>query len=267
MSGAVSGDTPSRGVRRAATVPRVPNQYDEQLAGVYDLVNSARGKNYLDEATTVTGLIHERCPEATTLLDVACGTGGHLRFLRSLFTAEGLEQSAAMARIAREKLPGTTVHEADMRSFQLDRTFDAVTCLFSSVGHLPSVADLDRAVATMAGHLRPGGVLVVEPWLFPHAWVDGTVSHTIADGIGSRVVRMYHSTQHGRFARSDIHYLVGDRDGVRHFSHVQDMFLFTGEEYEAAYRRAGCTVAFHEGGLTGRGLYVGVRDDGKRNDG
>lgn len=250
----------SRGrVRAVATVPGVVNLYDEQLAEVYDLLHTGRAKDYLGEALTVAGVIREQCPDAATLLDVACGTGGHLRFLRTQFTAEGVELSEAMARVAREKLPRTAIHEGDMRTFQLGRTFDAVTCLFSSVGHLPSVAALHQAVATMARHLRPGGVLVIEPWLFPDAWENGTLSHTVADGMGSRLIRMFHATQDGRIARSHIHYLIGDRGGIRHFSQVQDMFLFTPQEYEAAYRAAGCTVVFHEGGLTGRGLYAGVR--------
>ena len=46
-------------------------------------------------------------------------------------------------------------------------------CLFSSIGYLATVERLRTAVATMAGHLERGGVLVVEPWILPEAWIEG----------------------------------------------------------------------------------------------
>lgn len=57
-----------------------------------------------------------------------------------------------------------------MRTFDLGRTFDAITCLFSAIGHAGSVEGLEAAVYTMARHLNPGGVLLVEPWLSPQVW-------------------------------------------------------------------------------------------------
>jgi hypothetical protein len=55
--------------------------------------------------------------------------------------------------------------------------FDANSCLFSSIGYLLSAADLNTAVANMAEHLNPCGVLIVEPWIHPDAWdVDRRVA-------------------------------------------------------------------------------------------
>ena len=41
-----------------------------------------------------------------------------------------------MLGIARHRLPGVPLHLADMRDFDLPERFDAVTCLFSSIGYL-----------------------------------------------------------------------------------------------------------------------------------
>src|SRR5687768_10017592 len=128
------------------------------------------GKDYAAESAEVADLVLRRRPAARTLLDVACGTGGHLEHLRHRFTVTGFERSRHMAALCREKVPGVEIHEGDMRRFDLGVTFDAVTCLFSSIGYMTSTDDLDRAIAAMVAHLTPGGVLVIDPWFFPDRW-------------------------------------------------------------------------------------------------
>ena len=119
-------------------------------------------------------VVRERNPEASSLLDVACGTGEHLRLVRPAFAhVEGVDVEPDMLAVARAKLPDVVFTEADMRTFDLGRTFDAVTCLFSSVGYMADVGELRAAVARMAAHLAPGGVLVIDGWIRPDAWRPG----------------------------------------------------------------------------------------------
>jgi SAM-dependent methyltransferase len=105
--------------------------------------------------------------DARSLLDVACGTGWHLERLREWYEVEGVDRSPAMLRHARDRLPDVPLHEGDMRSFDLGRTFDVVSCLSSSIAWMRSRQDLRRAVEAMGTHVRKGGLLLVEPWDFP----------------------------------------------------------------------------------------------------
>ena len=57
----------------------------DRAAAAYDVLHAARSKDYAGEAARVAALVRERRPEARTLLDAACGTGGHLPFLRDHF--------------------------------------------------------------------------------------------------------------------------------------------------------------------------------------
>ena len=134
---------------------------------------STRYKDYAGEAARLTELIRARNPSARTLLDVACGTGKHLEALRSEFEVEGVDIDEGLLAIARGRLGSVPLHTADMRDFDLGRRFDAVTCLFSAIGHVADGDELDAAVASMARHLEPGGVLIVEPWLEPDVWEIG----------------------------------------------------------------------------------------------
>ena len=155
----------------------VPDHYG-RTAAVYDLLYGALGKDYAAEAQEVHELIQARRPGARTLLDVGCGTGGHLRHLTRWYDAAGVDLEPSMLAQARIHLPDTPLAEADMRSFDLDQQYDAVVCLFSAIGHLPSVEDLDAAVATMTRHLAPSGVLIVDGWILPQNWkgIIGTTS-------------------------------------------------------------------------------------------
>ena len=50
-----------------------------------------------------------------------------------------------------------------MEDFSLDASYDAIVCLFSSIGYLPDADALRRTMHTFSDHLAPGGVIVVSP--------------------------------------------------------------------------------------------------------
>lgn len=144
--------------------------FSADLAEVYEIIYRSRGKDWAAEATGVAREIRSRKPDAASLLDVACGTGAHLKTFGEVFQhTEGLEIAEPMRDLAARRLPEVKVHAGDMRAFDLGRTFDTVVCLFCAIGYLSEVEDMRSAVAAMARHLVPGGVLVIEPWWFPEA--------------------------------------------------------------------------------------------------
>jgi SAM-dependent methyltransferase len=224
-------------------------------ARFYDAVYSF--KDYAAEAQKVDALIQERKPGARTLLDVACGTGKHLEHLRTRYAVEGLDLDPELLAIARERLPGVTLHHGDMVDFDLGRRFDAVVCLFSSIGYAKTVENLERALRTMANHLEPGGVLVVEPWLTPDVWEDGHLGAVFVDEPDLKIARVNLGDREGRLSRFVFHYLVLTHAGIERFEEPHELGLFSHDEYVSAFRAADLDVAHDPEGLMGRGLYVG----------
>jgi ubiquinone/menaquinone biosynthesis C-methylase UbiE len=89
-----------------------------------------------------------------TLLDVACGTGGHLTYLKHHYGSEGLDLDPNLLAIARERHPKLPFHHTDMVQFDLGHTFDAVVCLFSALGYVVTIDRLHSAIAAMARYLQ-----------------------------------------------------------------------------------------------------------------
>jgi SAM-dependent methyltransferase len=224
-------------------------------ASIYDLVYSF--KDYEGEAERVHALIQQRAPGASTLLDVACGTGKHLEQFRRWYEVEGVDLDEGLLEVARNRLGDVRLHVADMTSFALGRTFDVVTCLFSSIGYVATPKRLNGAIRAMAAHLNPNGILVVEPWLTPDGWQIGRPHLLVVDEPDLKIVRMNVSGRDGRLAVMEFVYLVGSPDGIDHFSERHEAALFTDVEYRQALSTAGLTVEHDPEGLIGRGLYLG----------
>ena len=224
-------------------------------AELYDAVYGF--KDYRAEVDKLDGLIQARAPGAATLLDVACGTGKHLELLTDRYRVEGLDLDPALLAIARRRLPQVPFHQGDMTGFELGRRFDAVICLFSSIGYVKTRERLERAAATLASHLAPGGILVVEPWLLPEAWRPGGVHALFVDDDELKVVRMNTGTPAiDDVTTLEFHYLVGTPAEVEYFTERHELGLFSHQDYVGALEDAGLAVEHDPEGLTGRGLYI-----------
>ena len=195
------------------------------------------------------------------LLEVACGTGQHTSHLSESFDVDGMDLDDGLLEVARQRCPNLRFVQGDMTSLDMGDTYDAITCLFSSIGYVVTEERLRQAIASMARHLKPGGVLLVEPWFDETTWKPGGIHVLNAGSDTFKVVRMSTSTPAvDGVTRLEFHYLVGTPEGVEHFTEIHELGLFTREQYEAAFRAAGLRVEHDGNGLTGRGLYIGHRD-------
>jgi len=230
----------------------------ERSAAVYDAIYEAIGKDYEYEAARVVAVLaeHSLIP-VDSILDVACGTGGHLVHLKDACRVEGVELNPAMLSLARAKLPGIPMHVGDMHNFDLGKTFDAVICLFSAIGYARGVEGLYQCMASFCHHINPGGVVLVEPWLSPEVYTSGSLHATTVDRQDLKLTRMNISEQEGRTSVMDMHHLVGTPEGIEYFVERHELMLFTHEEYLASMGAVGLMPDFDEEGLIGRGLYIG----------
>ncbi|HZD13030.1 MAG TPA: class I SAM-dependent methyltransferase [Candidatus Binatus sp.] len=220
-------------------------------------------KDYKRESEKVHRIIQDHKKTAgRSLLDVACGTGNHIQYLKRRYHVEGLDLNSRMLNIAKKKHPEVKFHRANMIGFDLGKKYDAITCLFSAIGFVKTVSNLNRAIASMARHLHPGGVLVLEPWLSPRIFKTGTLHAILVDKPNIKIARIATGAvkNQRRISLNYMHHLVGTRaNGVKYFVERLELGLFTKQNYLDAFHRSGMKVQYDPKGLIGRGLYVGIK--------
>jgi SAM-dependent methyltransferase len=227
-------------------------------ARYYDAIYSARGKDYEAEARRVSELVRQHVRSGgNSILDVACGTGTHLVYLRKEFQVEGLDIDGRMLEVAAEKLPGIPLHKADMATFRLPGLFDAVVCLFSSIAYTGTFGRMKRTVANMARHAKSGGIVIVEPWFYPEVFSPEGVHAVFVDQPDLKVARMNKNSVRDGVSVLEFHYLIATPEAVRRFKETHRLTLFRHEQYVEALMAANLEVTHDPEGLDGRGLFIG----------
>lgn len=117
---------------------------------------------------------------AQTVLDAACGSGGHALWLaRHGCRVAGADVSPVMIDLARRKaaeaaldIPFTVADLANLQPANLlpSTAFDAVLCLGNSLPHLQSQVELVAALRGMGAVLGPNGLLVLQNLNYDLRW-------------------------------------------------------------------------------------------------
>lgn len=104
-----------------------------------------------------------------TVLDLGCGTGGHLMELeRRGYRATGVDRSEHMISRARSKISNQTgVVVGDARTVKLGKQFDAALMMFAVLSYQLGNQDVAAALRTVRDHLEPKGLFVFDVWFGP----------------------------------------------------------------------------------------------------
>ncbi len=229
-------------------------------AQYYDEIYASVDKDYPAEADKTNTIIQKhKQTNGKSLLDVACGTGVHAGYLSKYYQVEGLDLDKQMLKVARKRHPAIRFHQGDMTAFDLGRQFDAIVCLFSSIGYVKTKSRLQKAIKTMERHLRPGGILLIEPWFNAKQWHPGRASMTQVNKPDLKIVRMSYSGQRKNVSTIEFRYLIGTAKGIEYHVEIHELGLFSHREYRDAFKAAGLQVSHDSEGLDGRGLYIGAK--------
>ncbi|HWP46803.1 MAG TPA: class I SAM-dependent methyltransferase [Candidatus Limnocylindrales bacterium] len=145
------------------------SSYIGRHAELYDIFYA--NKPYEAEAAFVDQCLQKYSIGKTRrLLELACGTGRHALALEKLgYKIVAVDYSVDMLACARRKITQVSSQVdfrwQDMRALNLpDDPFDAVICLFDSMGYVATNEALKQVLEGVYNHLRPNGLFVFEFW-------------------------------------------------------------------------------------------------------
>lgn len=231
----------------------------KQFAKYYDSIYSR--KNYRTETENIRKIVREyKSSGGKDLLDAACGTGGHIQFLKNYFNVTGLDLDKDMLKIARKKVPDVKFLCSDMRDFRLNKQFDVIICLFSAIAHVKTYQGLEKTLKNFIRHLKPGGVVIVEPFENPDTFVVNRSHAAFVNKPGLKLARICISKKKGNIAVFDFHFLVADNNKISYFVDRQDLGMFETKKVLNIMNRTGFKSKILKGGIMKhRETYLGVK--------
>jgi SAM-dependent methyltransferase len=145
------------------------SSYIGRHAELYDLFYA--DKPYEKEALFVHECLQQySVGRMRRLLELACGSGSHALVLEKLgheivATDYSEDMLACARRKAAESSSSIDFRRQDMRALNIhDGPFDAVICLFDSIGYVETNEALMQVLQGAHRHLRPDGLFVFEFW-------------------------------------------------------------------------------------------------------
>ena len=98
-----------------------------------------------------------------TAMDLACGTGILCQLLaENGIRASGMDFSAGMIAIARQRTPEIRYDVADMITYCPWEQFDLVTCTGDAINHIPALSDVARIFRNVYAYTAPGGWFIFD---------------------------------------------------------------------------------------------------------
>lgn len=164
-----------------ATMPR--NAIYNDLSGYYDLM--CADIDYSAQSRCVQRLQQLFGNGGKRHLDLACGTGPHVRhFLDAGFESSGLDINQPMLDRALARCPEAHFSLQDMCGFSAHQPLDLITCFLYSIHYSASIERLKACIVSAHAALADGGLFcfnaVDKRQIDNGSWVSHSAGH--ADG-------------------------------------------------------------------------------------
>ena len=137
-------------------------------------------KDYPSEVKFIQSVVKKFSPlRVKEILSLGCGTCSHdILLAQKGYRITGLDQSSTMLRAAQKKIKSAslskkiTLHQADVRHFNLGKVYDFAMAMFNVVGYQITNRDITAMIKNVSLHLKPGGLFLFDCWYAPAVIAD-----------------------------------------------------------------------------------------------
>ncbi len=197
--------------------------------------------NYDEMADYIEGVFGDMPRKPELVLDLACGTGSLTSVLaRRGYDMIGLDISADMLSVAKEKEPDILYICQDMRAFELYGTVDAALCMTDSLNYVTSQKELERVFSLVKNYLNPDSPFIFDmnsAYKLEKVLGNNTFAY---DGEDIFYVWENHWDNQKRICDFFMTFFSKGEDGLyRRFDETHTQRAYSCEEVENALRLAG----------------------------
>ncbi|MEE8301488.1 MAG: class I SAM-dependent methyltransferase, partial [Candidatus Tectomicrobia bacterium] len=150
----------------------------DAIGDAYDLVYPDTG----ERVPFVTKLLERHGKDS--VLELGTGTGLFAIPLHEAgFDIEGLEISQVMIDVVGQRAPGLKIHKGDMRTYTINRRYDAILALSSVLVFVNNEHEIKQCLQRCYHHLESKGMLVLE-----------LPNHAVEIGQSNKSQEVHHNT-------------------------------------------------------------------------
>lgn len=209
----------------------------QDIAKYYDKI--FYWKDYKKEVDFIESFFRKYNLDGKEILDVACGTGSHANeFGKRGYDVTCLDLSEKMLKLAKKKIKNTKFYKADMKNFNLNQRFDAITCLFGSINYNLSSKELESTLGNFYNHLKTKGVCIFDVWLTKESFRNNKTLDGYSDS-QLKIARFMNSFIYGNKGKVISTYLVKDNRKISFFEDEHMFGLFSNNEIIKLMRKVG----------------------------
>ena len=141
--------------------------FGNKYSAIYDMLYEK--KDYEAECDFLEGIFKKHGLNVKSILDLGCGTGGHLiPLIKRGYEVTGIDRSAHMLRSLRKKTEklglGCELVDSDICSLDLGVEFDVVISMFAVMSYQTTNEKLSAACMSAHKHLRSSGAFIFDGW-------------------------------------------------------------------------------------------------------
>ena len=149
---------------------QLEKKFGEKYSKNYD--QFYKKKDYIKECDYLENLFKKYNQDIKSILDIGCGTGGHLIELKKRgYEVTGIDKSQHMLDIAKEKMEKDHIrcelYCSDITNFNIDRRFDVVISMFTVMGYMNTNEKLSKACKNIFNHINSNGNFIFDVWYGP----------------------------------------------------------------------------------------------------
>jgi SAM-dependent methyltransferase len=213
-------------------------------------------KDYANEVEYIVELLKDQGFSGSNLLEFGSGTGKHgILLAEKGYSITGIERSEKMVKRAIQS-DGFTCQKGDIRTVNLNSTFDAVLALFHVISYQTTNSDIKSVFQNAAQHLEKGGLFLFDVWYSPAVYnLRPERRELYLEKDNLEIKRIAEPTIFSNENRVDVNYTITVRDTVNDksqtFTEKHQMRHFSIPEIDFFAQTEGFKLVKAEGFLSG----------------